>query len=65
MADFAEDANRRAAVKLFTMGNALGRSFMAPPDVPAERVAALRKAFLVTLSDSVPDLSLLCRTAPE
>ena len=51
LADFGRDPNARAALKLFTMGNALGRSFMAPPGVPAERVAALRKAFLDTLRD--------------
>jgi tripartite-type tricarboxylate transporter receptor subunit TctC len=36
----------RAALKLYTFGNELGRSVMATPGVPAERVAALRKAFM-------------------
>jgi tripartite-type tricarboxylate transporter receptor subunit TctC len=36
----------RAALKLYTFGNALGRSVMSTPGVPADRVAALRKAFM-------------------
>ncbi|HWG04357.1 MAG TPA: hypothetical protein VG271_05020, partial [Beijerinckiaceae bacterium] len=28
-----------------------GRPFMTPPDVPADRVAALREAFLLTMKD--------------
>jgi len=57
LADFGHDTNARAALKFFTMGNAQGRSFMAPPGVPAERVAALRQAFLNTMRD--PDLVAL------
>ena len=29
----------------------MGRPFMAPPGVPADRVAALRKAFMDTMKD--------------
>jgi tripartite-type tricarboxylate transporter receptor subunit TctC len=36
----------RTALKLYTFGNELGRSIMAPPSVPADRTAALRKAFM-------------------
>jgi tripartite-type tricarboxylate transporter receptor subunit TctC len=36
----------RTALKLYTFGNELGRSIMAPPGLPADRTAALRKAFM-------------------
>lgn len=36
----------RAALKLYTFGNELGRSVMATPGVPADRTAALRKGFM-------------------
>ncbi len=36
----------RTALKLYTFGNELGRSIMAPPGVPADRTAAMRKAFM-------------------
>ena len=29
----------------------MGRPFLAPPGIPADRVAALRKAFMDTLTD--------------
>ena len=45
------DAGGRAALKLFAMGNAMGRSIMATPGVPAERMAALQKAFMDTMND--------------
>ena len=36
----------RTALKLYTFGNELGRSIMSTPGLPAERTAALRKAFM-------------------
>jgi tripartite-type tricarboxylate transporter receptor subunit TctC len=51
MAELGHDDNARAALKLFAMGNAMGRSFMAAPGTPPERVAALRHAFSDTLKD--------------
>jgi tripartite-type tricarboxylate transporter receptor subunit TctC len=51
MAELGSDANARAALKMFAMGNAMGRAFMAPPGTPDERVTALRKAFIDTMSD--------------
>jgi tripartite-type tricarboxylate transporter receptor subunit TctC len=51
MAELGRSAGERAALKLFAMGNAMGRSFMAPPGIPAERVAALRQAFIDTMHD--------------
>ena len=38
----AHSADERAALELFFARAAIGRPFVAPPDVPADRVAALR-----------------------
>jgi tripartite-type tricarboxylate transporter receptor subunit TctC len=51
MADIGLDARATAALKLFAVGNAMGRSIFATPGIPAERTAALRKAFLDTMND--------------
>ena len=39
------EADRRA-LKLYALGNEMGRSFMSTPDVPKARADALRKAFM-------------------
>jgi tripartite-type tricarboxylate transporter receptor subunit TctC len=44
---------------VFAAGNAMGRSFFATPGIPAERVAALRKAFTDTMND--PELVAFTR----
>ena len=36
----------RAALRIYALGNELGRSIMTTPGVPSERAAALRQAFL-------------------
>ena len=41
----------RAALELFFARSEIGRPFVAPPGVPADRVAALRSAFKETLRD--------------
>jgi tripartite-type tricarboxylate transporter receptor subunit TctC len=41
----------RKALALFFARAAMGRPFVAPPDIPAERLAALREAFAATLRD--------------
>jgi tripartite-type tricarboxylate transporter receptor subunit TctC len=41
----------RAAIDLLTSVVALGRPFVAPPGVPAERISALRRAFDATMKD--------------
>jgi tripartite-type tricarboxylate transporter receptor subunit TctC len=51
IAELGRTGGDRAALKLFAMGSALGRSIMAPPGVPPERAAALRKAFMDTMND--------------
>jgi tripartite-type tricarboxylate transporter receptor subunit TctC len=50
-ADFTHDPDQRAALKLFLTRASVGRPFVAPPGVPADRVAALRQAFDATLHD--------------
>jgi len=52
--DIAASDEDRQVLRLLTLGPTLGRPFAAPPDVPAERVAALRAAFVASARD--PDL---------
>jgi tripartite-type tricarboxylate transporter receptor subunit TctC len=49
--DAARSDDERQALELFFARAALGRPFVAPPDVPAERMAALRQAFDATVRD--------------
>jgi tripartite-type tricarboxylate transporter receptor subunit TctC len=49
--DTAPSAEDRKALELFFARAAMGRPFVAPPEVPAERIAALRAAFDATLAD--------------
>jgi len=49
--DFAKSADDRAVLELVMSQSSFGRPFVIPPGVPAERVAALRKAFLAALQD--------------
>jgi tripartite-type tricarboxylate transporter receptor subunit TctC len=49
--DLARNENDRKALELFFARVALGRPFVAPPGVPAERVTALRRAFADTMKD--------------
>lgn len=44
------DADRRAA-EVFYAQSMINRVFFAPPEVPADRLAALRKAFMDTIAD--------------
>jgi tripartite-type tricarboxylate transporter receptor subunit TctC len=44
-------AEDRKALELFFARAAMGRPFVAPPDVPSDRLAALRLAFESTLRD--------------
>lgn len=52
--DFTTDEKQRQVLSLFAVGVALGRPMYAPPDVPADRVKALRLAYQQALND--PDL---------
>jgi tripartite-type tricarboxylate transporter receptor subunit TctC len=49
--DLARNEQQRQAMKLMFARSDYGRPFFLPPDVPAERVAALRLAFDETMKD--------------
>lgn len=49
--DFAHSEDERRALELFFTRAAVGRPFVAPPGLPADRVAALRQAFDATLRE--------------
>jgi tripartite-type tricarboxylate transporter receptor subunit TctC len=49
--DLIDDAQSRQVMELILIRQEAGRPFAAPPDAPAERVAALRQAFEETLAD--------------
>jgi len=49
--DLAKTDEERQLLKLIFARQVMGRPFLAPPGVPADRVAALRKAFMDTLTD--------------
>jgi tripartite-type tricarboxylate transporter receptor subunit TctC len=46
-----DDIDRRAVATMITFQQAFGKSYMAPPGVPAERVKILRDAFNAALRD--------------
>jgi hypothetical protein len=50
--DIAREPRDRAALHLFLARTLVGRPFVAPPALPAERTAALRAAFDQTLKDA-------------
>ncbi|MEX0852289.1 MAG: tripartite tricarboxylate transporter substrate-binding protein [Bauldia sp.] len=49
--DLAKSADDKALLTLVFARQALGRPFVAPPNIPADRVKALRDAFMATMSD--------------
>lgn len=49
--DLAKNDADRAALKLVFARQVMGRPFVAPPGIPENRVAALRKAFIETQKD--------------
>jgi tripartite-type tricarboxylate transporter receptor subunit TctC len=49
--DLAETQEAKQIINLFAARQVMGRPFFAPPDMPADRAALLRKAFLDTLAD--------------
>jgi tripartite-type tricarboxylate transporter receptor subunit TctC len=49
--DLAKNDEQRTILKLIFGRQVMGRPFAAPPDVPKDRVAALRKAFAETMTD--------------
>jgi tripartite-type tricarboxylate transporter receptor subunit TctC len=49
--DFAKSPANRAIMELIYSSETFGRPYVMPPGVPAERVTALRRAFLAALRD--------------
>lgn len=49
--EFVKTEEQRRILALYTSSVELGRPMVVPPEVPAERLAILRKAFLETLAD--------------
>src|SRR5206468_3921802 len=49
--DLAKTDEQRQILKLIFARQVMGRPFLAPPGVPEDRLAALRKAFMDTLAD--------------
>ena len=50
--DFAGTEEDRKVIRLMDSRTAMGRPYAAPPDVPEDRLAALRAGFAATLKDS-------------
>ncbi len=51
LSDVVKDEDARKMLTFFFAPNEMGRPYFAPPDVPAERVTALRRAFDATMKD--------------
>lgn len=49
--DLAKNDADKAALRLIYARQEFGRPFLAPPDVPADRVKALQAAFMATMED--------------
>ena len=51
MLDFAKTDEQRAILKMIFARQVMGRPYVAPPNLPADRVAVLRQAFMDTMKD--------------
>ena len=51
MIDLARNEDERKLLELFSSPSVIGRSVVAPPGTPPERVAELRRAFMATIQD--------------
>jgi tripartite-type tricarboxylate transporter receptor subunit TctC len=49
--DLAPNEQARRVFELYSITSAIGRPLFTPPEVPADRVAALRRAFDLTMKD--------------
>ncbi len=49
--DLAKTHEQRQILRLIFARQVMGRPFLAPPGIPADRAAALRKAFMDTMTD--------------
>jgi tripartite-type tricarboxylate transporter receptor subunit TctC len=50
--DLARTAEAKQAIEFLYAGQGIGRPFVAPPDMPAERLKMLRDAFNATMTDA-------------
>jgi tripartite-type tricarboxylate transporter receptor subunit TctC len=51
VSDLTDDPDKKAVLEFFSSIATVGRAFAMPPGVPAERVAAFRRAFDATMKD--------------
>jgi tripartite-type tricarboxylate transporter receptor subunit TctC len=51
ISDFARSDEERQILRLFSADVVIGRPFLAPPGLPPERLALLRRAFAATMKD--------------
>ena len=49
--DFAKTDEQRAILKMIFARQVMGRPYVAPPNLPADRLAVLRQAFMDTMKD--------------
>jgi tripartite-type tricarboxylate transporter receptor subunit TctC len=49
--DFAKTDKQRQILKMVFARNVMGRPYLAPPNLPANRLAALRDSFMATMAD--------------
>jgi tripartite-type tricarboxylate transporter receptor subunit TctC len=49
--DFAKTDEQRAILKMIFARQVMGRPYVAPPNLPADRLAVLRQAFVDTMKD--------------
>jgi tripartite-type tricarboxylate transporter receptor subunit TctC len=49
--DFAKTEEQKRIFQLIFARQVMGRPYMAPPGVPADRAAALQAAFMATMTD--------------
>jgi tripartite-type tricarboxylate transporter receptor subunit TctC len=49
--DFAKTDEQRAILKMIFARQVMGRPYVAPPNLPAVRLATLRQAFMATMAD--------------
>jgi tripartite-type tricarboxylate transporter receptor subunit TctC len=50
--DLAHNADERQAIEFLYAGQGIGRPFVAPPELPADRLKMLRDAFAATMADA-------------
>ncbi len=51
MNDLAKNADDKTAIEFLYAGQGIGRPFIAPPDMPADRVKMVQEAFSATMKD--------------